>query len=148
AVASAPPDADVVVVELLEASWAQAHAPWLEAWSRARGQAAPAPLTLALGPAGRELGPERLTALGLARDDALDAYWEAGSAGDLEAALRLLLRAAGHEVDVPPPTRPPAQGYVVWDEEGEASLVETWEAWRAATNDAGARPRVAVLEFP
>ncbi len=148
AVASAPPDADVVVVELLEASWAQAHAPWLEAWSRARGQAAPAPLTLALGPAGRELGPERLAALGLVRDDALDAYWEAGSAGDLEAALRLLLRAAGHEVDVPPPTRPPAQGYVVWDEQGEAALVETWEAWRAATNDAGARPRVAVLEFP
>lgn len=147
-VSDAAPEADVVVVELLEASWALAHAPWLDGWSQARGRAAPAPRTLALGPAGRDLTPDHLAALGLARDEALDAYWDAGSGADLEQALRHLLRLAGHAVEVAPPTTPPAQGYVAWDADGEARLLESWEAWRQATGDDGARPRVAILEFP
>lgn len=136
----AMPDADLVLVEMLESKWVNANREGvLNSHARTR---------LAFGPLGTGFNQETLAELGLKQDNLLDPYWTEGGPADIEQMLRLLLkRYAGYlDLEVVPPVKRPEQGYVAWVD-GEPKLVETWAEWHTQTKCDVDRPCVAILDF-
>jgi cobaltochelatase CobN len=136
------PDADIILVEVLDDEWLARHRAFL-ATSGAR-------VKLAVGVArgGPEADPAR--AFGLERDERMDAYWANGSPPQLEQMLRLaLVRWGGMpNLDVAPPEPRLERGLLALTPAGEAVLCADWDEWRRRQQPDPSRPVVAVLEFP
>lgn len=137
----AAPEADVLLVELLEANWVNANADNVRN-SKAQTR-------LAFGPMGKGVSADSVAQLGLSQDALLEPYWTEGGPGDVEQMLRLVLKRYGGYLDlaVAPPVKRPEQGYVAWVS-GEPKLVETWDEWLKLAKPDNAKPFVAILEFP